>query len=73
MDFVVFKMISIIALFLMGSVENSKDINEIKLPTNFKPISYRLNVTTHLEDKFMFEGVVDIQVSIHERDKRHKN
>ncbi|XP_026808314.1 aminopeptidase N-like [Rhopalosiphum maidis] len=62
MGFVVFKMISIIALFLMGSVENSKDINELKLPTNFKPLSYRLNVTTHLEDKFMFEGVVDIQI-----------
>jgi len=55
----------IIALSLMGSVVNSKETSEFKLPTNFKPVSYRLDVTTHLDDKFMFEGVVDIKVSIH--------
>lgn len=71
MNFVIFKMIYIITLFLLGSIVNSKDI--LKLPTNFKPISYRLNVTTHLEYQFMFEGVVDIQVSTHERDKSHNN
>jgi len=64
MEFVVFKMF-IIALSLMGSVVNSKETSEFKLPTNFKPVSYRLDVTTHLDDKFMFEGVVDIKVSIH--------
>ncbi|XP_025198945.1 aminopeptidase N-like [Melanaphis sacchari] len=63
MDFVVFKMIYIIALSLMGLVVNSKEISEFKLPTNFKPISYRLNVTTHLENKFMFEGLIDIQIT----------
>lgn len=47
----------------MGSVVISQETSEFKLPTNFKPVSYRLDVTTHLEDKFMFEGIVDIQVS----------
>lgn len=57
-------MIFIVALSLMGSVVNSKESSEFKLPTNFKPVSYRLDVTTYLDDKFMFEGVVDIQVSL---------
>ncbi|XP_001944764.2 aminopeptidase N [Acyrthosiphon pisum] len=63
MEFVGFKMIFIVALFLMGSVVNSKESSEFKLPTNFKPVSYRLDVTTYLDDKFMFEGVVDIQMT----------
>ncbi|XP_022171836.1 aminopeptidase N-like [Myzus persicae] len=63
MKFVGFKMIFIIALSLMGSVVNSKESSEFKLPTNFKPVNYRLDVTTYLEDKFMFEGMVDIRMS----------
>eukprot|EP00102_Acyrthosiphon_pisum_P026390 XP_016663600.1 PREDICTED: uncharacterized protein LOC107884954 [Acyrthosiphon pisum] len=61
MKFVGFKMIFIIALSLMRSVVNSEETSDFKLPTNFKPVSYELNVTTHLEDKFMFEGVVCIR------------
>ncbi|XP_008182457.2 aminopeptidase N [Acyrthosiphon pisum] len=60
MEFMSFKMIFIIALSLMGSVVNSKETSDYKLPTNFKPVSYELYVVTHLEDKFMFEGVVSI-------------
>ena len=63
MKFVGFKMIFIVALSLMGSVVNSEETIDFKLPTNFKPVSYELNVVTHLEDKFMFEGVVCIRVS----------
>lgn len=63
MKFVGFKMFFIIALSLMGSVVNSKETSEFKLPTNFKPVSYELHLVTHLEDKFMFEGVVVIRVS----------
>lgn len=47
----------------MGSAAISKETSEFKLPTNFNPVSYELNVVTHLEDKFMFEGVVGIRVS----------
>lgn len=64
MELVGFKMIFIIALSLMGSVVNSKETYEFKLPTNFNPVSYQLNVITHLEDKFMFEGLVYIHVSM---------
>ncbi|XP_016663890.1 aminopeptidase N-like isoform X2 [Acyrthosiphon pisum] len=63
MKFVGFKMIIIIALSLIGSVVNSQETSEFKLPTNFKPVSYELNVVTHLEDKFMFEGVVCIRMT----------
>lgn len=73
MEFVGFKMLFVIALSLMGSVVHSKDSSEFKLPTNFKPVSYRLDVTTYLDDKFMFEGVVDIQVSYFDRDTSHNN
>jgi len=73
MEFVDFKIMFIIALSLMGLVVNSKETSEFKLPTNFKPVSYRLDVTTHLDDQFMFEGVVDIKVSMHELKKNHNN
>eukprot|EP00102_Acyrthosiphon_pisum_P019671 XP_016656881.1 PREDICTED: aminopeptidase N isoform X2 [Acyrthosiphon pisum] len=63
MKFVGFKLIFIIALSLMGSVVNSEETSDFKLPTNFKPISYELNVTTYLEDKFVFEGVVGIRMT----------
>ncbi|XP_029346688.1 aminopeptidase N [Acyrthosiphon pisum] len=63
MKFVGFKMIFIVALSLMGSVVNSEETIDFKLPTNFKPVSYELNVVTHLEDKFMFEGVVCIRMT----------
>ncbi|XP_016660468.1 aminopeptidase N isoform X2 [Acyrthosiphon pisum] len=63
MKFVGFKMIFIIALSLMGSVVNSEETSDFKLPTNFKPVNYELNVTTHLDDKFMFEGVVCIRMT----------
>lgn len=66
MEFGTFKMRYIIALSLIGAFAHSEDISEFRLPTNFKPISYRLDVTTHLEDKFIFEGIVDIKVSIKE-------
>nr|BAH72588.1 ACYPI001900 [Acyrthosiphon pisum] len=62
MKFVGFKIIFIIALSLMGSVVNSEETSDFRLPTNFKPVSYELNVVTHLEDKFMFEGVVCIRM-----------
>lgn len=64
MDFEVVKMRFIVALSLVAAaVVHSQKTTEFRLPTNFKPISYRLDVTTHLEDKFVFEGVVDIKVS----------
>ncbi|XP_029344595.1 aminopeptidase 1 isoform X2 [Acyrthosiphon pisum] len=63
MKFVGFKMIFIIALSLMRSFVNSEETSDFKLHTNFKPVSYELNVTTHLEDKFMFEGVVCIRMT----------
>jgi len=63
MKFVGFKMIFIIALFLLGSVVNSKETSEFKLPTNFNPFRYELYVDTYLEDEFMFDGVVGIRVS----------
>jgi len=73
MEFVGFKMLLILTLSLMGSVVNSKESSDYKLPTNFNPVSYRLDVTTYLDDKFMFEGVVDIQVSSHRRDTSYNN
>jgi len=63
MELIGFKMIFIVALSLMGSVVNSKETGVFKLPTNFNPFNYEMNVITHLEDKFMFEGLVKIQVS----------
>lgn len=73
MEFVGFKMIFIVVLFLMRSVVDSKESSEFKLPTNFNPVSYRLDVTTYLDDQFIFEGVVDIQVSLYSRDIGHIN
>lgn len=56
----------------MGSVVvNSKESSEFKLPTNFKPTSYQLDVTTYLEDKFLFEGEVAINVSTNQSDTSH--
>jgi len=63
MEFAGFKMIFIIALSLMGSVVNSKKVSEFKLPTNFNPVNYQLNINTELEDKFLFAGKVGIHVS----------
>lgn len=68
MEFGILKMRYIIALSLIGAVAHSEEISEFRLPTNFKPISYRLDITTHLEDKFTFEGIVDIKVSMKEND-----
>ncbi|XP_029342693.1 aminopeptidase N isoform X2 [Acyrthosiphon pisum] len=62
MKFAGFKIIFIIALSLMGSVK-SEETSEFKIPSNFKPVSYELNLVTHLEDKFMFEGVVGIRMT----------
>lgn len=53
----------IVLTLLMSVVARSEEIPGYRLPTNFKPISYRLDITTHLDDKFIFEGVVDIKVS----------
>lgn len=55
-----------IGVFLiLGAVfARSQEVPEYRLPTTFKPISYRLDVTTHLENKFTFEGVVGIKVSV---------
>lgn len=62
------KMWSIIAISsLIIGVISSQENSEFRLPTNFKPISYRLDVTTHLDDKFTFEGVVDIKVCTYSR------
>ncbi|XP_008186165.1 aminopeptidase N isoform X2 [Acyrthosiphon pisum] len=63
MKFVGFKMIFIIALSLMGSVVNSKETSEFKLPPNFNPTRYELDINTYLEDKFMFEGLATIFVT----------
>lgn len=58
------KMWHIVVLTLMMSVVAcSEKISEYRLPKNFKPINYRLNITTHLDDEFIFEGVVEIKVS----------
>lgn len=48
---------------LMRVAARSEKISEYRLPTNFKPTNYRLNIITHLDDKFIFEGVVNIKVS----------
>ncbi|VVC39573.1 Hypothetical protein CINCED_3A003208 [Cinara cedri] len=57
------KMRFIISLTLLWAVVCSAlNSSEFRLPDNFKPISYRLDVTTHLDDKFVFEGVVDIKI-----------
>jgi len=62
------KMWCIIAVsFLMIVVNSSQENSEFRLPTNFKPISYQLDVTTHLDDKFTFDGVVDIKVCNYNR------
>lgn len=59
-----FKMWYIIALSLLtGEVARSQEVTSHRLPGNFKPATYRLDITTHLDDKFVFEGVVDIKVS----------
>uniref|UniRef100_A0A2S2QD74 Aminopeptidase N n=1 Tax=Sipha flava TaxID=143950 RepID=A0A2S2QD74_9HEMI len=54
-----------VALFLVlgAAFARSQEVPEYRLPTTFKPISYRLDVTTHLENKFTFEGVVDIKIT----------
>lgn len=55
----------IVGLSLLWAVVGAQqNVSEFRLPTNFKPISYRLDVTTHLDDRFVFEGVVDIKVSV---------
>jgi len=65
MEFGAFRMRYIIALtLLIGAVVRPENISEFRLPSTFKPVSYRLDVTTHLEDKFTFEGVVDIKVHV---------
>lgn len=64
MEIGVVKMRFIVVMSLIGAtVVHSQQTTEFRLPTNLKPVSYQLNVTTHLEDKFIFEGVVDIKVS----------
>lgn len=64
MEFKVIKMKFIAtSLMMVAAIVHSKKMTEFRLPMNLKPVSYRLNVTTHLEDKFMFKGVVDIKVS----------
>lgn len=57
----------IVLTFLMSVVARSEEIAGYRLPTNFKPINYRLDITTHLDDKFIFEGVVDIKVNVTDR------
>lgn len=66
MEFGAFKMRLIVAaLTLIGAFARAQNtaVSEFRLPTNFKPISYTLDVTTHLENKFAFEGIVGIRVS----------
>lgn len=53
-----------LSLLLWAVAGAQQNVSEFRLPTNFKPISYRLDVTTHLDDRFVFEGVVDIKVSV---------
>lgn len=62
----------IVLTFLMCVVARSEEIAEYRLPTNFKPISYRLDITTHLDDRFIFEGVVNIKVSATDRLTKYK-
>jgi aminopeptidase N len=63
-----------VALFLVlgAAFARSQEVPEYRLPTTFKPISYRLDVTTHLENKFTFEGVVDIKVSVRRLTFEHR-
>lgn len=58
------KMLFAVASFVLATVAvaRSQEVPEYRLPTTFKPVSYRLDVTTHLEDEFTFEGVVNIKV-----------
>jgi len=51
-------------LCAMTAIVRPQEVSEYRLPADFKPVSYRLDVITHLEDKFTFDGVVDIKASI---------
>lgn len=58
-----FTMRFIVVLSLIMGFAHSQEISEFRLPKTFKPVSYRLDINTHL-DKFTFDGVVDIKVSV---------
>lgn len=41
----------------------SFSVGQEKLPLNFKPVSYKLNLTTFIHGKHEFSGTVTIKVS----------
>lgn len=55
---------SAIVVFMIGPIVQSEDVTHLDLPTDIKPTRYDLNIITYLDDKLKFEGIVNISVSI---------
>ncbi|XP_050540509.1 aminopeptidase N-like [Daktulosphaira vitifoliae] len=65
-QFTVFKMRSPMLIFfvLIAAVLSQEEADKFRLPNNMKPLSYRLDIITHLnEGNFRFEGAVEIKIT----------